>query len=109
MPLVSKAMPHDYQSRQPGTGARRMFGPSRNGNDGYDPGAYGRAVAAVYDDLYSTVPETDEAVEVLAELAGEDGVVLEMGIGTGRLALPLAGRGIAVAGIEGSEEMVDEL
>lgn len=86
-----------------------MSGPSRNGNDGYDPGAYGRAVADVYDDLYSTVPETDEAVEVLAELAGVDGAILEMGIGTGRLALPLARRGLAVAGIEGSEEMVDEL
>ena len=86
-----------------------MFGPSRNGNDGYDPGAYGRAVADVYDDLYSTVPETDEAVEMLAELAGDDGAVLEMGIGTGRLALPLARRGVAVAGIEGSQEMVDEL
>jgi SAM-dependent methyltransferase len=85
-----------------------MLGPSTNGNDRYDPGAYGRAVAEHYDDLYSTVPETDEAIALLAELAG-DGAVLEMGIGTGRLALPLRARGLEVAGIEGSEEMVAEL
>jgi SAM-dependent methyltransferase len=74
----------------------------------YDPGAYGRAVAGEYDSLYRTVPETDEAVDLLARL-GDGGPVLEMGIGTGRLALPLRGRGIEVAGIEGSPEMVDQL
>ena len=74
----------------------------------YDPGAYGRAVAADYDRLYETVPETTEAVQLLAELAG-GGAVLEMGIGTGRLALPLLMRGVEVAGIEGSAEMLDQL
>jgi SAM-dependent methyltransferase len=47
-------------------------------------------------------------VELLAELSG-GGPVLEFGIGTGRLALPLAARGIAVSGIDGSPEMVEEL
>jgi CDGSH-type Zn-finger protein len=74
----------------------------------YDPGAYGRAVAADYDRLYEAAPETAEAVQLLAELAG-DGAVLEMGIGTGRLALPLLMRGVEVAGIEGSAEMLDQL
>jgi hypothetical protein len=74
----------------------------------YDPGAYGRAVAAEYDGLYRTVPETEEAVAVLAELAG-DGALLEMGIGTGRLALPLQARGLAVSGIEASPEMLEQL
>ena len=74
----------------------------------YNPGAYGRAVAADYDRLYEAVPETSEAVQVLAELAG-GGAVLEMGIGTGRLALPLRMRGVEVAGIEGSVEMLDQL
>jgi SAM-dependent methyltransferase len=74
----------------------------------YDPGAYGRDVADDYDDLYQTVPETDDAVDLLADLAG-DGAVLEMGIGTGRLALPLRARGIEVCGIEGSPEMVAQL
>ncbi len=74
----------------------------------YDPAAYGRAIASDYDSLYKTVPETDEAVAMLAELS-DGGPILEMGIGTGRLALPLRARGIAVAGIEGSQEMVDVL
>lgn len=77
-------------------------------SEDYDPGAYGRAVAHDYDSLYRTVPDTDEAVALLARLSG-GGPVLEMGIGTGRLALPLQARGIEVAGIEGSPEMVDEL
>lgn len=87
--------------------------PTTNGHQGrvspsYDPAAYGRAVAHDYDSLYSTVPETDEAVALLAELS-EGGPILEMGIGTGRLALPLQARGIEVTGIEGSREMVEEL
>jgi len=50
----------------------------------------------------------DPAVEVLAELAAT-GPALEFGIGTGRVALPLARRGIHVSGIELSRAMVDEL
>jgi len=74
----------------------------------YDPAAYGRAIANDYDSLYKTVPDTDEAVALLAGLS-DGGSILEMGIGTGRLALPLRARGIAVAGIEGSQEMLDQL
>jgi SAM-dependent methyltransferase len=47
-------------------------------------------------------------VDVLAELAGE-GAALELGIGTGRIALPLARRGVRVHGIELSRAMVDRL
>jgi SAM-dependent methyltransferase len=47
-------------------------------------------------------------VDVLAELAG-DGRALELAIGTGRIALPLAARGVAVSGIELSEPMVAQL
>jgi len=90
-----------------------MMGSPSNGKGAapaaeYDPGAYGRAVAADYDRLYEAVPETSDAVQLLAELAG-GGAVLEMGIGTGRLALPLLMRGVEVAGIEGSVEMLDRL
>jgi SAM-dependent methyltransferase len=54
-------------------------------------------------------PEVVEpAVRFLADLAG-DGRVLELGIGTGRLALPLRRRGIRVDGIELSAAMVDQL
>jgi SAM-dependent methyltransferase len=50
----------------------------------------------------------DAAVEVLVRLAGA-GPALEFGIGTGRAAVPLAGRGVSVHGIELSEAMVTEL
>ena len=50
----------------------------------------------------------DSAVEVLGELAGR-GSALEFGIGTGRVALPLASRGIRVSGIELSQDMIGEL
>ncbi|HEV2089434.1 MAG TPA: class I SAM-dependent methyltransferase [Cryptosporangiaceae bacterium] len=71
---------------------------------GFDPGAYGHHIADVYDDTVRELP-TAAAVARLAELAGA-GPVLEFGIGTGRLALPLAARGLRVAGIDGSAEMV---
>jgi cyclopropane fatty-acyl-phospholipid synthase-like methyltransferase len=52
--------------------------------------------------------ETRDSVETLAELAG-GGKVLELAIGTGRVALPLAARGLTVHGIEASEAMVAKL
>src|SRR5262249_31416195 len=47
-------------------------------------------------------------LDVLAELA-EDGAALEFAIGTGRVALPLAARGVPVSGIELSSSMADRL
>jgi ubiquinone/menaquinone biosynthesis C-methylase UbiE len=49
---------------------------------------YGDRIAEVYDDRYGFPSETEAAVALLAELAG-GGPVLELGVGTGRLALPL--------------------
>jgi SAM-dependent methyltransferase len=68
-------------------------------------------VAPFYDQ--SRGPEFEEAtiaaaVEVLAELAGA-GRALELGIGTGRIALPLVARGVQVTGIDASQGMVDQL
>jgi SAM-dependent methyltransferase len=68
-------------------------------------------VAAVYDDHSAGMFDpavVEPAVELLAELAG-DGAALEFAIGTGRIALPLAGRGIRVAGIDSSEAMLRRL
>jgi SAM-dependent methyltransferase len=73
----------------------------------YGPETYGDRIADVYDGLYSGL-DTDGAVETLAELAGS-GPVLELGIGTGRLALPLAERGLEVHGADASEAMVQKL
>jgi SAM-dependent methyltransferase len=50
----------------------------------------------------------EPAVEFLAELAGA-GAALELGIGTGRIAIPLARRGVRVHGIDLSEAMVARL
>jgi SAM-dependent methyltransferase len=74
----------------------------------HDPSVYGQGVSADYDAFYARLPETDAAIERLARLA-DGGAVLELGIGTGRLALGLVERGLRVAGIEGSPEMVDQL
>lgn len=75
--------------------------------EGYEPATYGDRIAEVYDHLYEGL-DTEAAVAVLAELAGE-GPVLELAIGTGRLALPLAGHGLEVHGIDASEAMVSKL
>jgi SAM-dependent methyltransferase len=73
----------------------------------FDPTAYGRATSADYDDLYAELDST-AAVDLLAALA-DGGPVLGLGIGTGRLALPLVARGLEVHGVEGSPEMVSAL
>lgn len=75
----------------------------------FDPTAYGASgIAEEYDELYADSWDTDAAVDCLAQLA-DGGPVLELGIGTGRLALPLAERGLEVHGVDGSAEMVDKL
>lgn len=75
----------------------------------YEAHTYGDRIADVYDErLNSRSEDTPGAVELLAELAGP-GPVLELGIGTGRLALPLAERGFNVSGIDASEAMVARL
>jgi SAM-dependent methyltransferase len=47
--------------------------------------------------------------DFLAELAGDGGAALELGVGTGRIALPLAERGVRVHGIDLSPDMVAQL
>lgn len=73
--------------------------------DGYDASTYGERFAEVYDDWYGRITDTDACVSCLADLAG-DGPVLELGIGTGRLAVPLAERGLAVTGVDSSPAML---
>jgi SAM-dependent methyltransferase len=76
-----------------------------------DDGYFDEAVAAAYDDRLAhmaTPARVEPVVEFLAALAG-DGDALEFGIGTGRIALPLAARGVPVKGIELSRAMVDRL
>ncbi|MBB1243959.1 class I SAM-dependent methyltransferase [Streptomyces durbertensis] len=75
--------------------------------DGY----FGESVAARYDESSAAMfrPEVvTPAVDLLAELAG-DGAALEFGVGTGRIALPLAERGVPVHGIDLSRAMLNRL
>lgn len=72
----------------------------------YSDETYGERVADVYDEWF---PDCDpNAVAFLAQLA-QNGTALELGIGTGRIALPLAGKNVGVHGIDASVSMVGRL
>ena len=76
-----------------------------------DDGYFGERVAARYDESAEVMFDAgavDPVVDLLVELA-ESGRALELGIGTGRIALPLAQRGVPVHGIELSKAMVARL
>lgn len=80
------------------------------GVEGYDDTTYGRAFADVYDEWYAGISDVATTVADLAELAGR-GPVLELGVGTGRLAIPLAASDhtVAIVGVDASPEMLDRL
>lgn len=67
---------------------------------------YNQRLADVYDEWFGYFDEA--AVDVLESLAG-GGRALELGVGTGTVALPLAARGVRVEGIDASTEMVAAL
>ncbi len=77
----------------------------------WDPGAYGRAFADVYDEWYGERDDPAEVVDRIASVAGapRGRRLLELGVGTGRLAIPLADAGWQVAGLDASAEMLDVL
>jgi SAM-dependent methyltransferase len=72
----------------------------------YSDETYGNQVATVYDEWYAEVDL--HAIDRLAELTGS-GKALELGIGTGRIALPLSAHGVSVTGIDVSEAMLAQL
>jgi SAM-dependent methyltransferase len=74
----------------------------------YDAESYGAVWADLYDEFFGDRDDLDVVVETLDRLAG-NGRVLEFGIGTGRIAIPLAERGLGVHGVEISQPMVDKL
>lgn len=73
---------------------------------GFDDSTYGESFADVYDDWYDDVSDVDATTTLVAELA-RGGGVLELGVGTGRLAIPLARAGCSVVGIDSSEAMLE--
>ena len=74
----------------------------------YTAATYGDKIAEVYDEMYSKRANVDPTVDALTQLAN-GGAALELGIGTGRIALPLAERGIEVHGIDASEAIVAKM
>ncbi len=80
----------------------------------WDDRVYGDRIADIYDDLYEELFDKAATVTFLeersrgAEGSGE-GRALELAIGTGRIAIPLAQKGVTVEGIDISEAMVEQL
>ena len=72
----------------------------------YSDETYGESVAGVYDEWHSEYDS--HAIDALAELA-QGGRALELGIGTGRIALPLSAKGIEVHGIDAANSMISRL
>lgn len=76
--------------------------------DGFHHASYGDAFADVYDEWYGGISDVDATVQTLVALA--DGQrVLELGVGTGRLAVPLAAAGVDVTGVDSSAAMLGVL
>ena len=75
--------------------------------DEYTQETYGAEWAAEYDEFHAELDPTP-IVDTIAELAG-GGPVLELAIGTGRISLPLAERGVDIHGVDISDEMVARL
>ncbi|MFD0267472.1 class I SAM-dependent DNA methyltransferase [Streptomyces sp. NPDC127106] len=75
---------------------------------GADP-SYARRFADRYDSWFTREALTEDTVGFLASRAGAGGRTLELGVGTGRIALRLVGRGIRVDGIDASPRMAAQL
>jgi SAM-dependent methyltransferase len=74
----------------------------------YGPSTYGDHIADRYDALYDEMFDVEATVTFLASFA-RGGRALELGIGTGRIALPLVERGVEVHGVDASDRMVAKL
>ena len=71
-----------------------------------DPSTYGDRIADVYDDWYGDATDVEGTVATVARLGT---TVLELGIGTGRLAVPMLEAGLQVTGVDASAAMVAKL
>lgn len=76
------------------------------GAAGYDAAAYGEVFADVYDQWYHDVTDAEATADFVASRCSPP-VVVELGVGTGRLARPLAARGLTVVGVDASAAMLD--
>jgi SAM-dependent methyltransferase len=71
-----------------------------------DPSTYGDRIADVYDEWYEGATDVEGTVATVQRFGSS---VLELGIGTGRLAVPMADAGLTVSGIDASPKMVERL
>ncbi len=76
------------------------------GSDGFGPDRYGESFADVYDDWYDDVSDA-HATAAFVERFGPSQRVLELGVGTGRLARPIADAGHVVVGVDASVSMLE--
>lgn len=88
--------------RHPGT---VTSGPHPGPAGGYRPDTYGESFAEVYDDWYGNLNDARAVARFVTARAG-GGPVLELGVGTGRLALPLIEAGASVVGLDASSAML---
>jgi len=79
--------------------------------EGYNDSTYGDAFADVYDEWYADISDVAATVDLLVDVAAAVPAlpVLELGVGTGRLAIPLAAEGLDVVGLDASEAMLETL
>ena len=75
---------------------------------GYGPATYGDGFADVYDDWYAEVGDPDAAVAAITRIAAAE-AVLELGAGSGRIAVPLAAAGLEVWALDASAAMLSRL
>ncbi len=82
----------------------------------YGPSTYGDDFADVYDDWYSDVSDVAATVKLVTQLVKQasnpdntTGRVLELGVGTGRLALAIAAKGVSIDGIDSSTAILERL
>ena len=77
----------------------------------YQSFTYGDAFADVYDDWYTRIAEVSNVEGTVALISNlSEGLdVLELGVGTGRLALPIAAMGVPTTGVDSSSEMLKRL
>ena len=77
-----------------------------DGSDGFEPGTYGRSFADVYDLWYADASDPTPVVEFVGRF-GTRLRILELGVGSGRLAGPLSAAGHELIGLDVSAEMLD--
>lgn len=79
--------------------------------EGYRPETYGDRFADVYDRWYPDVTDAEACADRIAALVADagGGPVLELGVGSGRLAVPISARGVEVHGIDASAAMLARL